>query len=72
MFALWLFLNSRNSLLFMTLVKWGIQEMEVSGVCSRPTVFTQLFAVTVTTSAWTFPFSTAEVSPKPECATVDS
>lgn len=56
----------------MTLVKWGIQEMEVSGVCSRPTVFTQLSAVTVATSAWTFPFSTAEVSPKPECATVDS
>lgn len=32
----------------------------------------QLSAVTVATSAWTFPFSTAEVSPKPECATVDS
>lgn len=30
--------------------------MEVSGICSRPTVFTQLSAVTVATSAWTFHF----------------
>lgn len=70
MFALWLFLNRRNSL-FMTLVKWGMQEMEVLDVSSRPTVFTQL-AVTVASSAWAFPFSTAEISPKPECTTVDS
>ena len=48
----------------MTLVKWGMQEMEVLGVSSRPTVFTQL-AVTVASSAWAFPFSTAEISPSP-------